>query len=74
MIETARAYLDAGLCPLPAILAEKRPNLSGWKQYQKRRPTEHQLRQWFTNPQPICLLTGAVSGNLEMLDFDCEAE
>ncbi len=74
MIETARAYLSAGLCPLPAILAEKRPNLSGWKQYQKRRPTEHQLRQWFTDSQPICLLTGAVSGNLELLDFDCEGE
>ena len=71
MIETARAYLDAGLCPLPAILAEKRPNLSGWKQYQQRRPTEHQLQQWFADPQPICLLAGAVSGNLEMLDFDC---
>lgn len=74
MIETARTYLGAGLCPLPAILAEKRPKLSGWKQYQKRRPTEHQLRQWFTDSQPICLLTGAVSGNLELLDFDCEGE
>ncbi len=74
MIETARAYLDAGLCPLPAILAEKRPDLSGWKQYQKRRPTEHQLQQWFTDSQPICLLTGAVSGNLELIDFDFEGE
>jgi hypothetical protein len=74
LIDTARAYLSAGLCPLPAILAEKRPNLSGWKQYQKRRPTEHQLRQWFTDSQPICLLTGAVSRNLELLDFDCEGE
>lgn len=74
MIETARAYLEAGLCPLPAILAEKRPNLSGWKQYQKRRPTERQLRQWFADPQPICLLAGAVSGNLELIDFDFAAE
>ena len=74
MIETARAYLGAGLCPLPAILAEKRPDLPGWKQYQKRLPTEHQLDRWFTDAQPICLLTGAVSGNLELIDFDFEGE
>jgi len=74
LIETARAYLGAGLCPLPAILAEKRPALSAWKQYQRRRPTEHQLQNWFTDSQPICLLTGSVSGNLELIDFDFEAE
>lgn len=74
VIDTAIAYLRAGLCVLPAILAEKRPALSAWKQYQKRLPTEHQLQQWLTSPQAICLLTGAVSGNLELIDFDFEAE
>ena len=74
MIETARAYLRAGLCPLPAILAEKRPALSAWKQYQKHLPTEHQLQHWFTDSQPICLLTGAISGNLELIDFDFGGE
>ena len=29
---------------------------------------------WFTDSQPICLLTGAVSGNLELIDFDFEGE
>ena len=72
MIETARAYLSTGLCPLPAILAEKRPDLLGWKQYQKRLPTEHEIERWFTDSQPICVLTGAVSGNLELIDFDFE--
>ena len=74
MLDTALAYLRAGLCVLPAILAEKRPNLPGWKQYQSHLPTERQLQQWFTDPQPICVLTGAVSGNLELLDFDCQGE
>ena len=74
LIKTARAYLGAGLCPLPAILAEKRPDLPGWKQYQQRLPTEHQLQRWFTDSQPICLLTGAVSGNLELIDFDFGGE
>ncbi|HON68740.1 MAG TPA: bifunctional DNA primase/polymerase, partial [Phycisphaerae bacterium] len=70
MIDIAIAYLRAGLCVLPAILAEKRPALSAWKQYQKRLPTERQIRTWFAEPRPVCVLTGAVSGHLEMIDFD----
>jgi hypothetical protein len=70
MIDTATAYLRAGLCVLPAILAEKRPALSGWKQYQRRLPTERQVTTWFAENQPVCVLAGAVSGHLEMIDFD----
>jgi hypothetical protein len=67
-------YLSAGLCVLPAVLDEKRPALSGWKQYQKRLPTERQVRTWFAEDTPLCVLTGAVSGHLEMIDFDVEGE
>lgn len=74
MIDIATAYLRAGLCVLPAIVAEKRPALSAWKQYQKRLPTERQMGSWFAEGSPLCLLTGAVSGNLEMIDFDHEGE
>lgn len=64
------SYLRAGLCVLPAIIAEKRPALSGWKQYQKRLPTERQVRTWFAEDAPLCVLAGSVSGQLEMIDFD----
>lgn len=74
MIDTAIAYLRAGLCVLPAILAEKRPALSAWKEYQKRLPTERQVGAWFAEGTALCILTGAVSGNLEMIDFDHEGE
>lgn len=74
MIETAIAYLRAGLCVLPAILVEKRPALSAWKQYQSRLPTERQINTWFAEGASLCILTGAVSGNLEMIDFDFEGE
>lgn len=74
MIDTATAYLRAGLCVLPAILAEKRPALAGWKQYQRRLPTERQVSSWFAEDQPVCVLAGAVSANLEMIDFDHEGE
>ena len=74
MIDTATTYLRAGLCVLPAILAEKRPALAGWKQYQRRLPTERQVSSWFASDRPVCVLAGAVSANLEMIDFDHEGE
>ena len=62
------------MCPLPAILAEKWPDLTAWKQYQERLPSEDQFGSWFADSQPICVLTGTVSGNLEMIAFDFEGE
>lgn len=70
MIDVATSYLRAGLCVLPANLAEKRPALPAWKQYQRRLPTERQVTAWFADGPPVCVLAGAVSGNLEMIDFD----
>ena len=74
MIDVALTYLQAGLCVLPADLQAKRPTLKGWKSFQSHRPIELQVRQWF-GPQTdaICIVTGTISGNLEVLDFDCEA-
>lgn len=74
LVDTATDYLHAGLCVLPAILAEKRPALAGWKQYQRRLPTERQVRTWFADDAPLCVLAGTVSGHLEMIDFDLEGE
>ena len=73
-VHTAIAYLRAGLCVLPAIVAEKRPSLPAWKQYQQRLPTKQQIAMWFASDTSLCILTGAVSGNLEMIDFDHQAE
>ena len=74
MLDTVTAYLRAGLCVLPAIREEKRPALAGWKQYQRRLPTERQLSVWFADDVPVCVLAGAISGSLEMIDFDHEGE
>lgn len=69
--EAAILYQRAGLAVLPARLAEKRPALAGWKDYQKRLPTEAQIQAWFANAhEALCIVTGAVSGNLELIDFD----
>ncbi|MDA0260921.1 MAG: bifunctional DNA primase/polymerase, partial [Proteobacteria bacterium] len=66
--------MRAGLCVLPAILAEKRTSLPAWEPYQTQLPTERQVRAWFADDAPLCLVAGKVSGHLEMLDFDHEGE
>lgn len=78
MQDVAQQYLDAGLCVLPAIRAEKRPAVGAWKQYQTRLPTPAELSAWFEggskSPDAICILCGSVSGNVEILDFDAGGE
>lgn len=71
----ALSYLNAGLCVLPAIKNEKRPALGkSWKEYQDRLPTASEIETWFSDdPDALCIVTGAVSGNLELIDFDHKA-
>ena len=70
-VATAMAYLAAGLSCLPAAKARKHPAIGSWKNWQTRLPTEVEVRAWFSNPHDaICVVSGAVSGNLECLDFD----
>ncbi len=50
----------------------KQPCLSGWREYQHRRASEAELRRWFgTASLGVAFITGAISANLEALDFDC---
>lgn len=75
MQDAAKRYLHAGLCVLPARRAEKRPALRSWKEYRGRLPTEAEIDTWFAEAHDgLCLLTGAASGNLELVDFDLGGE
>lgn len=72
--ETALNYLAAGLAVLPADKILKRPVMA-WKDYQERRPTECEVKAWFSNRHDaICLVSGKTSGNLEVIDFDNQGE
>ncbi len=74
MKNAARQYLEAGLCVLPARRDLKRPTVP-WKQFQKRLPTPAEVDAWFSNEQTaLCILTGSVSGNDELIDFDLRAD
>ena len=70
----ATKLLDAGLSVLPARSDQKFATVR-WKPYQSRLPTACEIEAWFANgPDAICLVTGAVSGNLETIDFDLAGE
>ena len=74
-IELAESYRKAGLAALPAAKAKKRPSIGGWKTWSKRLPSEMEISAWFANsPDGICIVAGAVSGNLECIDFDAHGE
>jgi hypothetical protein len=88
-LEAARAYLGAGISFLPLRLdgskAPSGPDLPTkldkgrskptWDPYKERLPTTEETTQWFDRPDPrgIATVTGKVSGNLELLDFDADA-
>jgi hypothetical protein len=72
--QLASNYREAGLAVLPADLREKRPAVRSWKEYQRRLPTADEVNNWFPADRPMCVVCGAVSGNLEMIDFDFGGE
>lgn len=72
-LAAAERYLEAGLCALPAVRRgdTKRVALRTWKPYQSRPPTREELAAWFgERTRDMCVVCGAVSSNLETIDFD----
>lgn len=74
LLQTALQAWNAGISCLPICAdGSKRPTVC-WKAYQQRQPTLAELQRWFQGKQVgdigIALLTGSVSGGLEICDFD----
>ena len=73
--DAAIAYHAAGLSVLPAHREQKYPAIKSWKPYQNRLPSDDEIRAWFGKGlEALCIVTGTVSGNLEMIDFDLGGE
>ena len=77
MLNYALHALDLGLCVMPASEDGKKQPLGNsvddrrWKQYQTALPTEKKIREWYASGlNNIGFITGAISGNLEVIDFD----
>jgi len=68
-----KEFLSRGLSVIPLKYRGKEP-LVPWKEFQKRLPSIKEVEEWlrrFKNFN-IAIVTGAVSGNLVVIDFDSE--
>ncbi len=74
LLPIALRFLNEGISVVPvADDGSKRPALS-WQKYQAQLPTADEILGWFNNDvQGIGVITGAVSGNLEMLELEGRA-
>lgn len=66
----ARSLVAAGISVIP-IGRNKQPSVA-WKEFQTRIANDSELQSWYGRPDQngIGIVCGAVSGNLEVLDFD----
>ena len=75
--EVLQAALDfhaAGISVVPASENGSKAPIGSWKQYQVTRAGVDQLRDWFSGSATgIGIITGSVSGNLEMVEFEGRA-
>src|SRR5262249_20820053 len=76
VLDTAFAYRRVGLSVIPIRPdGSKAPSLPAWRGSHHRPPTTDELRRWFDDGRNgIPVLCGAVSGSLELLDFDARAD
>lgn len=66
--EAARLY-SGGLCVLPAMKETKRP-VGAWREYREKRRV---VNGAFDRCNALAVVCGAVSGNVEVIDFDANA-
>jgi hypothetical protein len=71
VLDTARGYVGGGLSVIPVRPDGTKAPAIAWKEYQARLPTDEELIAWFsTSKNGIAVICGAVSGGLEVIDFD----
>ncbi len=79
-LETGFSIIPVALIKLPDGKSRK-PALVDWKKYQLSPPTLEEVKSWLQNPEQfeairngnkigIAIITGRVSGNLAVIDFD----
>ena len=69
----AQRLVAAGLSVIPILPDGSKKPAVAWKPYQTRLPTKAELVQWFHDEtRGMAAIGGAVSGCLEILDFDAQ--
>jgi len=72
-LEYALTYLDAGLSVVPIRTDGTKAPPDKWKVYQSRQATPSEVRGWAAKGYGLAVVGGAVSGNLELIDFETVA-
>lgn len=72
---TAALRFAAAGCSVVPVMADgsKRPGIGSWKEYQSKMPTADELQTWFKDAKGVGLITGKISGNLEMMELEGRA-
>ena len=74
ILQAAIDFYDAGISVIPAKDDGTKAPIGNWAKYQVERATLEQLADWFGSGHAgIGIVTGAVSGNLEMLEMEGRA-
>ena len=75
LLDAALQYLEKGLSIIPVNPANKK-SLIKWEKFQKRRPTEDEVKEWWTKwPKAmIAVVTGPISGIIGLDADSIEAE
>jgi hypothetical protein len=74
VLQAALNFYDAGVSVVPASVDGSKAPIGSWKKYQSERASREQLIQWFGDGHlGIGIVTGAISGNLEMLELEGRA-
>ncbi len=61
---------STGLSPIPIRCDGSKVAAVAWKEYQERIATPDELGVWFQKEWGLAIVTGEVSGHLEVIDFD----
>ena len=75
ILQAALNFHDAGVSVVPVRADGSKAPIGAWKAYQSQRPTREEIIAWFSpaTAQGVGVICGAVSGGLEMVEFEGRA-
>lgn len=74
VLQAALDFHEAGVSVVPASMDGSKSPIGTWKKYQVEKPSKEQIQDWFGGTQSgIGIITGNVSGNLEMVELEGRA-
>lgn len=75
LLNAALAFIASGCSIVPTRNDGSKAPIGSWKKWQSERPSAAQAAEWFADSkvQGFGVVTGAVSGNLEMLEMEGRA-